>query len=164
MTDDTSTARRLIRNAVLTMVRESGGQVTRIPRGEPGAGWTEDAAGPLEGIAAARQLEHAAAGHWRNLARDARASGKSWQQIGEALACQGDPEHGITPAREAFRVLAPDYGTGRSFGYTCGTCGHLVIDRGPECGHPEDQERGHAERCARFAATVAAWEEQWGDD
>lgn len=29
---------------------------------------------------------------------------------------------------------------------------------------PAEAEQGHARECERFAATVAAWEEQWGDE
>ena len=164
MTDDTSTARRLIRNAVLAMVRESGGQVTRVSRGEPGASWSEDAAGPLEGIAAARHLELAAVKAVRGHARRAREDGITWHAIGEAMGFADDPQPGMTSVAEhAFRRLASDLGSGASFGFPCGTCGKTVIDYGPGLA-PHDAEQGHGEGCGRFAATLAEWDRIWGDE
>ncbi len=118
---------------------------------------------PLEGIAAARRQEQAAAAAIRAHARAARAAGLSWAQIAGALGCKRD--RGTSPAGEAFARLASDLGSGSpSFGYTCRSCDQAVVDYGPECGHPEDAERGHAGGCARLAAAVAEWGRQWGDE
>ncbi len=117
---------------------------------------------PLEGIAAARRQEQAAAAAIRAHARAARAAGLSWAQIAGALGCKRD--RGTSPAGEAFARLASDLGSGSpSFGFTCGECGQTVIDYGPELA-PHDAEQGHAGGCARFAATVAEWDRNWGDE
>jgi hypothetical protein len=164
MTDTTSNARALIRGAVFTLVRESGGQIAQRPviTGEPG--WTANEAEPLAGITAAKHLEWAAAKAVRDHARRAREDGLTWGRIAGALGCKGDPGYGVSPAEEAFRQLASDLGSGPSFGFTCGTCLKTVIDHGPECGHPEDCERGHAEGCTRLAEAVRAYRAQWDDD
>lgn len=164
MTDDTSTARRLIRNAVLAMVRESGGQVTRISRGEPGAGWSEDAAGPLEGISAARHLELAAVQAFRDHARRAREDGLTWGAIGEAMGFADHPPRGMTSVAEhAFQRAVPVSSSVVYFVWTCPSCRQLVRDYGPELA-PHDAEQGHADGCGRFAATLAEWDRQWGDE
>jgi hypothetical protein len=160
-------ARELIRTAVFTLVRKSGGQITRRPViTDPAyAGWTENEAEPLAGIAAAKHLEWAAARTVRKHAKNAREDGLSWQQIGEAIGLADDPQSGMTSiAEHAFQRLASDLGSGSSFGFTCGTCGKVIIDYGPEMGHPEDAERGHAEGCARMAEAIRAYRAGWDDD
>jgi hypothetical protein len=165
MTDITSSARGLIRGAVFTLVRESGGQITQRPvvTGEPG--WTANEAEPLAGITAAKHLEWGAAKAIRDHARRAREDGLTWARIGEAMGFAGDPQPGMTSVAEhAFQRLASARGRSSSFGFTCGTCLKTVIDYGPECGHPEDCERGHAEGCTRMAEAVRAYRAQWDDD
>lgn len=142
-------ARELIRNAIAALVRESG--VT----------------GPLAEVTAAVHLEWAAQEAVRTRARTAREDGASWAQIAGALGSEPDPDRGITPAAAAFGRVASDLGRGQVFAWTCPECRETVIDRGPELAHPEDQEQGHADGCARLAEAVRGWRAQLeggGDD
>jgi hypothetical protein len=45
-----------------------------------------------------------------------------------------------------------------SFYYTCPACAQAISGRGPYESHPEDNEQGHADGCARLAADAAAWQ------
>jgi hypothetical protein len=47
-------------------------------------------------------------------------------------------------------------GSGQTIGWTCPSCTKTVVDHGPYESHPEHNERGHADGCARLAAEVAA--------
>jgi len=154
----------LIRDAVIALVRgEGGAMVTReLPGGVPGITITEPES--LAAVRAAQRLAWAARDWVRRYVRNAREDGRGWAEIGEALGGTPDPDRGITVAAAAFYEVASDIGGGPSFGWTCPSCRKTVIDYGPETGHPADAERGHAEGCGRFAATVAAWEEQWADE
>jgi hypothetical protein len=138
MNDPASAARQWIRQSVTAM---TGGP------GDPHSAVHD----PLEALGALTQLRAALAQAERDAARRAREDGKSWREIGEALG-RPDPD-------AAFLRVAERAGRYPVAPWACGDCGHMVIDRGPDAGHPEDQERGHAEGCERFAATVAAWDD-----
>lgn len=167
MTDDyISRVQGEARTAIHLLVKASGGGFTDRPlfRGEPHVRTIREPE-PLAGIRAATAFEQEHRRRCLQYVRYAREDGLSWQQIGEALGFRADPGCGIFPAGQAFRHLASDLGSGSpSFGFTCGTCGRPVTDYGPEAGHPEDAERGHAAGCARLAATVAEWERNWADE
>jgi hypothetical protein len=45
-----------------------------------------------------------------------------------------------------------------SFSWTCLECNGHIADRGPNGGHPDDDEPGHKPGCARLARMVAEWE------
>lgn len=155
------TPRERVRQAVLAMVRESGGMIVHRPvlPGQPD--WPEPE--PLAGIKAARHIGWAAQQAVRRLAAQARSDGRSWAQIGEAMGFRRDPGHGVFPAVEGFRVAASDLGGGLSASWRCPQCGAVVLDYGPEAGGPADSERGHGEGCARLAADIAAWDASWDD-
>jgi hypothetical protein len=46
----------------------------------------------------------------------------------------------------------------RTVSWTCASCGEWITDSGPYNGHPDDDERGHAEDCARHLAEAAAYQ------
>jgi hypothetical protein len=84
-------------------------------------------------------------------------------------------DHGVPLAEAAFEYVVPvredsfRFDT-PSFGRHCRSCGRFVSDRGRYESHPEDNEHGHAEGCARLAEAVAAhdaeiaeWESWHGD-
>lgn len=160
----TTEPRDLIRNAILTLVRDSGGKVTRRPLipSEPD-GLAVSMPEPLAALAAARHLEWAARHALRTHASNAREEGRTWAEIGTALGCK--PGEDYPPVGEsAFRQVCSDLGGGPSFAWTCSACLKVVIDYGPGAGHPADQERGHAEGCTRLAEAVRAHDAQWEDD
>lgn len=132
------TGRRLVALAAQVLATESQG-----PRGDP-----------LAALAATRDLELAARQAARVYAEAARAAGCTWAQAGAALGL-------ASPA--VFELVASDLGRGPVVAWKC-ACGRMVIDSGPDAGHPADAERGHAERCARLAADTAAWDAQWDDE
>ena len=155
-------ARELIRNAISTLCREAGAPVTRRPviRSEPdGPTMLEPEA--LAALAAAAALAASAVAAVKDHARTAREDGAPWSRIGEAMGYADEPQPGLTSVAEhAFAAVAADLGSCRVFGWTCPACLGVVTDYGPEAGHPQDAEHGHAETCARMTAMVRAWDNE----
>lgn len=153
--------REQIRRAVFAMVRDGDdARVVRRPviAGNPDGPVTAHPQ-PLPAIAALADLRGAIRLLLHEQARYARGDGGSWLVVGEALY---GPDAGMPAAdlaAEAFRHFAYNLGDAASFAWTCGACGGSVIDRGPETGSPHDAEQGHVPGCARFAATVRAYEQ-----
>ena len=153
--------RHLIRNDIFTL----GAQVIRRPviRGDSASG-TKAEPEPLAGIRAATALRNAASRAVSDCARYAREDGKTWTEIGAAM----EPAH---DQYSVFLSVASQLGRGPSFTWTCAACGQVVIDHGPEAGHPSDAEEGHSGGCSRFAAEIEAWDHwagpygtKWEDD
>ena len=153
------------RRAVIDVARQGGAPIISRPAFR-GAHATVQDVEPLAGLRAARDVELAARSGARDYIRDAREAGRSWREIGTAMGLVPDGGAdlaGETVGEAAFTYAAgrPDAQTawrhGRSFSWTCGSCEGRISDHGL-CNGPADDERGHAESCARFAATVAAWD------
>ncbi len=160
-----SAARRAARRAAIDLARDEGAQVISRPAFR-GAQATIQDVEPLAGLRAAREVELGARHGARNYIRDAREAGNTWQDIGTALDLTPGGEAGLaggTTAEAAYSYAAgsPDTETarryGRSFSWRCGSCEGLISDHGL-CDGPADDERGHADDCARLAATIAAWD------
>jgi hypothetical protein len=158
-----SAARRAARRAAIDLARDQGAQVIRRPAFRGAQTAIQDVE-PLAGLRAAREVELGARFSTRSYIRDAREAGHTWQQIGTALDLTPGGEAdlaGDTIAEAAYSYAAgsPDTETarryGRSFSWTCGSCEGLISDHGL-CSGPADDERGHADDCARLAATIAA--------
>lgn len=165
MTDDTVRVRHETGNAVRRLVRARGGEFSDRPliRSDP-AGRQVSEPEPLAGIAAAAAVEREARRLTLEYIRYAREDGLTWHAIGEAMGFADHPPRGMTSVAEhAFRYAVPGHAAVDWFTWTCPKCRKLVRDYGPELA-PHDAELGHAEGCARFAATVAEWDRQWGDD
>jgi len=121
----------------------------------------------LAGIAAARRVANAAEGLMRDYAQRARGAGRSWQDIAPTLPVDLDDVAGAAAA--AFLWVAPSpsmqYDTVTT-SWECQSCGERIIDRGPYNGHPDDDEEGHAEGCARHADDIrnfraaAGWDDE----
>ena len=98
----------------------------------------------------------------REYTQHARAEGTAWLQIGEALGLDQGPDgkSGYDLGVAAFEHFEgePDLWNQSNFHYHCAACGEWITDRGPYESQPEDNERGHAEDCARFAAELSAWQ------
>ena len=109
---------------------------------------------PLAALRVLMALRAAVSGAERDAIRRAREDGTTWAEIGAAMSL---------PAVAAFGRFASDFGRGPAFPWKCQSCGAPVSDGGPEM-PLSDAERGHAEGCERFAATLAAWDEQWRDE
>ena len=89
---------------------------------------------------------------------EARADGHSWEQIVRHVPGLG-PAHGDEAAEKLFALVSV---RGSRFGgdhvsWRCGDCDGLVLDRGPDAGHPVDAEPGHREGCGRLAAEVGRY-------
>ncbi|MCF7552164.1 hypothetical protein [Pseudonocardia sp. WMMC193] len=127
---------------------------------------------PLPGVRATRALVSAARGLLVEQVRDARAAGRSWEEIGEALGFAGSPTD--EPRAEAAfaevvegRRVEPTWHSSRtpSTYWRCRSCGELVTDYGPiGSSHPDDQESGHAATCTRHRAALARWRADTGWD
>jgi hypothetical protein len=147
--------------AAIQIAEAGGAEVHERPM-FPGAISVSRHAEPLAGIRAAQILADSAARIRREYTQHARAEGIAWPQIGEALALDQGPDgkSGYDLGVAAFEHFEgePDLWHQSSFHYHCASCGEWITDRGPYESHPEDNERGHAEGCARFAAELAAWQ------
>ena len=142
----------------------------------PGAHSDITYAEPLEGIRIALTRAGAARRAVDDYVKIAREEGRAWAQVGEALGlAETAADHGVPLAEAAFEYVVPvredsfRFDT-PSFGRHCRSCGRFVSDRGRYESHPEDNEHGHAEGCARLAEAVAAhdaeiaeWESWHGD-
>ncbi len=102
-----------------------------------------------------RQLELEARRGVGQAVVEARAEGHSWEQIVKCVPGLG-PAYGAEAAEKLFASVSIP---GSRFGedhvtWRCGGCDGLVLDRGPDAGHPVDAEPGHREDCGRLAAEV----------
>lgn len=161
-------ARNLARRAMLDLARDAGIPTINHPP-YPGARTTVPDVSPLTGLEVSRQIELAAREHASGYVRAARETGHTWHDIGTALGLVpgGDAQQaGETVAEAAFTYAAGHPGTetarryGRSVVWHCGSCDHTITDQGLSNG-PADDERGHADNCARHAATIATWNAEW---
>lgn len=121
---------------------------------------------PLAAVRAADLLARVAEAQRTDHARAARASGRSWDEIGEALDL---PVDGDRPRDEAAfewliegrapNATGPDHLSFRTptTWWRCSACGQQVSDRGPYESHPDDNEHGHADGCPRRVAAIGAW-------
>jgi hypothetical protein len=119
----------------------------------------------LPALPVALQLLGEVRGLMNGLARRARQDGHDWDRIGEAFGFQAGSDPEDTPAARAFTAVAtPGYHSHvPEFTWKCPGCDQLITDHGPGL-PPNDNERGHAAGCARFAATLQAWDRAWDTD
>ncbi|GAA1858722.1 hypothetical protein GCM10009836_43700 [Pseudonocardia ailaonensis] len=116
---------------------------------------------PVAGIRAAVLARSIAAAEIRCYAEQARAGGRSWDEIGEAIGLEeagaerGELAFGLVvenrplPFHPPFELI--------SAWWRCGSCGERVRDRGPFEANPANTESGHASSCRRHAAEIAAY-------
>jgi hypothetical protein len=128
------------------------------------------------GIQAAKLLGDVSERLIRTWAENARATGYSWDAIGEALGLLAEgqtfnraeaafdfvagerplPVNGISVRR--MRIVQPEVR------YRCGTCDRMATDRGPWEGNPEEELSGHREDCTLYADLYRAWRARVADD
>lgn len=164
-TDPAYRVRHETGNAVRRLVTAAGGQFTERPliRSDPGGRKVTEPE-PLAGITAAVAVEREARRLCLESVRYAREDGLSWHAIGEALGFVDHSRLGMIPVAErAFQRVVPGHAAADYFVWTCPSCRKLIRDYEPELG-PHEAEAGHADGCARFAATVAEWDRQWDDN
>ncbi|HUZ53111.1 MAG TPA: hypothetical protein VMU94_11360 [Streptosporangiaceae bacterium] len=158
-----------VRRAVLEWVRQTGAEIIRRPviRGRDDCGALDDA-GPVDGLVAARAIELQARKSVRDYCCDAREAGMGWKKIGELLNLELEAERqDISVAEAAYDIAAGPCDShwaqtyGRSFLWTCGSCGAVIGDEGPER-WPGDFRRGHGKGCRRLAAEIRAYNRQAG--
>lgn len=118
---------------------------------------------PSAGIRAAHLTRNAAEAAVVDYTREARVAGQSWDEIATALGV-GEDEFLPPVGERAFDEVTGrvDSHTQTELRWTCGTCEQRVTDLGPSGAHPDDNERGHTETCARRVTEIAAWREQTG--
>lgn len=152
-----------VRRAVRKVAeRQSPGSFTNKPlyKGDPWPNRVPTATAQLQALVTLR-------GHLDNAiyfaAREARGEGTTWKELAQLLDITDSD--GVSAAEAAWDSLVEssrpgghNWGLTRPyFGYTCVSCQKSITDYGPFESHPEDNERGHAEDCARFRAELAAW-------
>jgi hypothetical protein len=154
------------RRAAIDLARSEGTHLTARPA-FPGSEIVTADLRPLDGVRAARRIEVGARYQAREYIRQAREDGASWDEIGHALGLSpGTGQAATTVADAAYTYAAGSQDTdlarryGRSFGWVCSSCQHVIDDRGVQTG-PADDEHGHTESCRRLAQTIAARETQW---
>jgi hypothetical protein len=129
---------------------------------------------PLAAVRAARFVRGSAGAEISRYVDEARAAGKTWDEVAEALDIEPDEDNYSSRAELAYRhiVEREQLPVARRNNWSihdphtswrCRSCKELVIDRGPFESHPDDRESGHAESCARHTAAVAAWQKELGD-
>ena len=96
-------------------------------------------------------------------ARRAREAGHTWEQIGRALDIR--PDGGRSVAEAAYERFAGSPASwslhGPSFTWRCPVCRRVISDRGPYEGHPDDNQPGHADDCARLRDEINHWRSSW---
>jgi hypothetical protein len=151
--------RAAIDRAVTRYATATGHELQNRPAW-PGGISTYQFADPATGIHAATIARNSADRVRDDYVRRARQDGMSWLAIGQALGLdQGrDAQAGYDLAVTAFETVAgePDIYRQPTLGWRCPSCDATVSDHGPYEGHPEDNERGHADGCQRLADDVAA--------
>lgn len=129
---------------------------------------------PIAGVRAAVLARDVAAGRLRYYAERARAEGRSWDDVAEALGLARDDGGEWSRAELAYlhlvegRALQPDeeQPAGRwrpRLSWRCVSCGQLVTDRGPFEAAPYNNEAGHAPDCVRHTAEITAHRAQWDE-
>jgi hypothetical protein len=118
-----------------------------------------------DGIAAAMRVRNYARGLIAEYAGKARGDGVPWRDLAPVLDLDLDEydDAGIC----AFKAIAPRpsqpfdqvYTT-----WTCASCDQFITDYGPYDGDPTEEEKGHADTCARYNAEVAAVRARWEND
>jgi len=153
-------ARTEVRAVIARLVQEAGAQMTARPviRSEPDGPGTPEPE-PLAGITAAVAAERAARQCCLESVRYAREDGLGWEQVGAALGFTGQGA-----GSRAYAYACPGGSWGDWLSWTCPACRAIVRDHGPEAGSPADAEQGHADGCARLAATIAARDARWEDE
>lgn len=156
-----------IEDAVQRIARQAGAGVTEEAEW-PGSAIMDRRADAAAGLRIAHGLELAARRRLLGYIRVARQGCMSWHEIGALLAIGPDAaERGLTVAEAAFgfAVGPAAWGEAPAFAWTCRACGQMISDRGPVTGgHPDDEEPGHADRCARLAVAVAEHDAVWTQD
>lgn len=121
---------------------------------------------PLAGVRAAALVQHVAAGQVREHADDARAAGRTWSDVADALGIadgqcpRGELAYLLLVEHQALPVDPPSFRRSSTW-WRCGTCGERVTDYGPFDPHPADREDGHATGCDRLAADLSAYAAGW---
>jgi hypothetical protein len=160
---------RAVDAAILRMARAAGAEIRERPAWPGAVASIVAEAEPAAGIGFALMLADAARHEIHGYIKRGRQDGLTWRQIGQALHLDRDAGDRGVPLDDAAFGYAAGAEHARpfetvSFGWTCPSCGGVVIDYGPEAGHPEDSEHGHGPGCGRQAAAVAAWDARWADE
>jgi hypothetical protein len=155
--------RSAVDDAVLRAARADGTEV-RDRKAWRTSSFTFPVAEPLAGIRYAMTAQAAAARVADSYIRYAREDGRTWLQIGQALALQADSDYDIAAGayEHASGPERPFHEP--SFRWDCPSCGQGITDHGPYTANPWDSESGHAEGCPRFAAEIARYHAYCGDD
>lgn len=136
-----------------------GAAVVQVPIGETSL-TRPTVDDPLAGVRTAQLVRRTAEAQVRDYAIEARAAGRSWAEVADAIGLTGVDE----PEVLAFEQVAGDrdrVGGGRVW-WRCASCAQRISDTGPFCSHPADTETGHTPGCARHAAEIAAWATRTG--
>lgn len=126
---------------------------------------TETLADPLAGVRAALITRDLAIAEIRKYAEQDRGAGRTWDEVGEALAIPAMAD-GERRDEQAYllvvegRLPNTDQDTGRwrrRAHWTCTSCQRWITDCGSFESHPDDVEQGHDATCARRATALAAF-------
>ena len=153
-----------LRGLILDLVCEVHGDaaIERHARYE-GDQFPEPAPTPLVGLWAANYLSQRARSEVATHVRRAREAGHSWDEVAQTLDME--PDGGRTVAETTYERFAGSPASwslrGPSFVWRCPACDQLIADRGPYESHPEDNQPGHANGCARLRGEINRWRSSW---
>ena len=122
----------------------------------PPIGTTESEA--LARLAAARELEQAAHAAQRDFIRQARETGRSWYEIGQALDLLWQAvvsKESVADEAYDYALRFEPYESRQTYTWACRTCQQTVTDHGPWPQRPA-QEEGHARDCTRWTYQITA--------
>lgn len=167
----TTAAHRAARRTALTLAQDLGATSTSRPL-YYGSPVSRPDVEPIAGLRAARHVELASHQVAQEYIRAAREAGYTWQEIGRELEEELQAGNMTAHVNENIADTAYTYAVGpdpetaryygQSFTWRCPSCTGIIRDHGLANG-PADDEEGHAEQCARHAATIQAWNAEWDD-
>lgn len=150
-------ARAAVRKAVHCIIDDRLGAegFTSLPL-FPGSSLTRtDPSNPLDGLRAGVWVRDIANAFIHEYATAARAEGRSWAEVADALGLTEPSDCGTSSGEQAF-----EWATRGSLCYLtweCATCGQRVEDHGPYYADPQDIERGHAVGCAQWRRAIETY-------
>jgi hypothetical protein len=155
-----------VRRAIQVAAREGFGAGV-VERPIPGVSTVHRDVEPLAGVRAAVLARDVAVRCVREYALAARADGRSWDDIAEALGVERGDGAVVRGERAYLHLIEdrplytedPDPWPPAALAshWRCASCDQYVTDKGPFDASPENNEQGHAQGCARHAAEMAAY-------
>lgn len=157
-------ARERARSTITHLVHDTAGSdaFREVPI-VPGGRTTEHRPEPLHGLRAALRLRSLVTEHAKKFVEELRADGASWPTVAAEVRGDDLDAADVEAVFAEFAVHGLSRFDASWLSWHCSSCGARVMDYGPNNGHPDDIEHGHADTCARHASEVRAYEQDSTD-